>query len=93
MPVGGASINVEGLNHVVNSTPYFGDYWRLLPPTGIFHVWASKIGAYDQVRQMSEMYCHISAYIVLRILSNVLSHISVNSDILGRDWDWNCEAA
>ncbi|CAH8850264.1 unnamed protein product [Trichobilharzia szidati] len=49
-PVGGASIHVEEFNHLVNSTPYFGDYWRLLPPTGIYHVWASKIGYFDSVK-------------------------------------------
>ncbi|KAH8876890.1 Carboxypeptidase D [Schistosoma japonicum] len=49
LPVGKASIHVEGLNHSVNSTPYYGDYWRLLPPTGIFRVWASKAGYFDSL--------------------------------------------
>ncbi|CAI2728003.1 unnamed protein product [Schistosoma spindalis] len=51
LPIGRASIHVEGLSHLVNSTPYYGDYWRLLPPTGgVYRVWASKTGYFDSLK-------------------------------------------
>ncbi|CAH8546479.1 unnamed protein product [Schistosoma rodhaini] len=51
LPIGKASIHVEGLSHLVNSTPYYGDYWRLLPPTGgVYRVWASKMGYFDSLK-------------------------------------------
>ncbi|KAF8561482.1 hypothetical protein P879_08742 [Paragonimus westermani] len=43
-PIGNATIHVLGNSHLVWTTEVLGEYWRLLPPAGLFTLWASKTG-------------------------------------------------
>ncbi|KAF5400079.1 Carboxypeptidase D [Paragonimus heterotremus] len=49
-PIGNATIHVLGNSHLVWTTEILGEYWRLLPPTGLFTVWASKTGYFTSSR-------------------------------------------
>ncbi|KER23736.1 hypothetical protein T265_14579, partial [Opisthorchis viverrini] len=43
-PVGNATIHVMNNSHTIQTTIDLGEYWRLLPDTGMYTVWASKPG-------------------------------------------------
>ncbi|KAF6772282.1 hypothetical protein AHF37_08575 [Paragonimus kellicotti] len=51
-PIGNATIHVLGNSHLVWTTEVLGEYWRLLPPTGLFTVWASKTGYFASSREL-----------------------------------------
>ncbi|CAH8479046.1 unnamed protein product [Dicrocoelium dendriticum] len=48
--IGNASIHVLDNAHVVRTTLDLGEYWRLLPLSGVYHLWASKPGYFASAR-------------------------------------------